>query len=367
MRRLLRQPPIAGNVLSAGRSQGSPTAARRAERALDTGPPRAIPAKPNGTRSATSAGHFLRNPRVFLLLLISFSFLFLSAPAEAKKLKIVTTLSDFASLATTIGGERVEAESLARGYQDPHFVEPKPSFILKLHGADLLIVAGLELELGYLPPLLDQARNEKIRPTGAGYLDASVGCEILEKPTAAVTRAMGDVHPYGNPHFWLDPRNGRVVARAIAAKLTALDPAGGDVFQKNLAAFEGRLAEAESRWRERLGPYAGTKVVTYHASWPNFAKYFKLDVVGYLEPKPGIPPTPRHKLEIINLMRAQKVPLILMEVYFDRKDPDFVAGKTGAEVVMMPPSVGGDPAAKDYISLFDLNVDKIAAALAKKK
>jgi ABC-type Zn uptake system ZnuABC Zn-binding protein ZnuA len=312
-------------------------------------------------------GHLLRNPRVFLLLLISFSSLLLSSPAEAKKLKVVTTLSDFASLAATIGGERVEAESLAKGYQDPHFVEPKPSFILKLHDADLLIVAGLELEIGYLPPLLDQARNERIRPTGQGYVDASVGCEILERPTAAVTRAMGDVHPYGNPHFWLDPQNGRVVARAIAAKLAALDPAGADVFQKNLAAFEKRLAEAEKRWQEKLGAYAGTKVVTYHASWPNFARYFKLDVVGYLEPKPGIPPTPQHKLEIVNLMRAQKVPLILMEVYFDRKDPDFVAGKTGAEVVMMPPSVGGEPAAKDYISLFDDNVDKLAAALAKRK
>jgi zinc/manganese transport system substrate-binding protein len=308
-----------------------------------------------------------KNEVLLSLLLISVSSLVFASPAEAKRLKVVTTLSDFASLAATIGGERVEAEALARGYQDPHFVEPKPSFILKLHDADLLIVAGLELEIGYLPPLLDQARNERIRPTGPGYLDASVGCEILERPTAAVTRAMGDVHPYGNPHFWLDPQNGRVVARAIAAKLTALDPAGADVFRNNLAAFEARLAEAEKRWQEKLGGYAGTKVVTYHASWPNFAKYFKLDVVGYLEPKPGIPPTPQHKLEIVNLMRAQKVPLILMEVYFDRKDPDFVAGKTGAEVVMMPPSVGGEPAAKDYISLFDVDVDKLVAALAKRK
>jgi zinc/manganese transport system substrate-binding protein len=316
-------------------------------------------------KTTTRIGHLLRNLSVLLSLTLLF-FGFADA-AEAKKLKVVTTLSDFASLAATIGGERVEAESIAKGYQDPHFVEPKPSFILKLHAADLLIVAGLELEIGYLPPLLDQARNERIRPTGPGYLDASVGCEILERPTAAVTRAMGDVHPYGNPHFWLDPQNGRVVARAIAAKLAALDPAGADVFQKNLTAFEARLAEAEKRWQEKLGGYAGTKVVTYHASWPNFAKYFKLDVVGYLEPKPGIPPTPQHKLEIVNLMRAQKVPLILMEVYFDRKDPDFVAGKTGAEVVMMPPSVGGEPAAKDYISLFDVDVEKIASALAKKK
>ena len=231
----------------------------------------------------------------------------------------------------------------------------------------MLIVAGLELEIGYLPPLLDQSRNEKIRPTGPGYLDASSGCDILEKPTTVVTRAMGDVHPYGNPHFWLDPQNGRTIARAIAAKLTELDPAGKDTFAKNLAAFEAKLAEAEKRWQEKLGGYAGTKVVTYHTSWPNFAKYFKLDVVGFLEPKPGIPPTPQHKLEIINLMREQKVPLILMEVYFDRKDPDFVASKTGAKVVMIPPSVGGEPAAKDYISLFDTDVDLLLAALTGKK
>jgi len=306
--------------------------------------------------------HFLRSPRVVPLSLLL--LLVLSSPLAlaAGKLKVVTTLSDFASLAETIGGERVEALSLAKGYQDPHFVEPKPSFILKLHDADLLIVAGLELEIGYLPPLLDQARNDAVRPSGRGYLDASIGCEILEKPTTQVTRAMGDVHPYGNPHYWLDPANGRVIARAIAARLAALDPGGKPVFDKNLAAFEARLAQAEARW----APLAGTRVVTYHSSWPNFARYFKLDVVGYLEPKPGIPPTPQHKLEIINLLLQQKVPLILMEVYFDRKDPDFVAQKTGANVVMLTPSVGGLPEAKDYISLFDVDIALIVRALGGK-
>jgi len=306
-------------------------------------------------------------PRNLSVLLISFSSLLFSSPAEARKLKVVTTLSDFASLAQTIGGDRVDADSIAKGYQDPHFVEPKPSFILKLHDADVLIVAGLELEIGYLPPLLDQARNEKIRPTGAGYLDASVGCDILDRPTGVVTRAMGDVHPYGNPHYWLDPNNGRVIARAIAAKLGALDPAGAADYAKNLADFEATLTAAEARWKARIAPFKGTKIVTYHSSWPNFAKAFSLDVVGFLEPKPGIPPTPQHKLEIINLMREQKVPLILMEVYFDRKDPDFVASKTGARVVMIPPSVGGEPAAKDYLSLFDVDVEKIVSALEKKK
>ncbi|MFI5180631.1 MAG: metal ABC transporter substrate-binding protein [Thermoanaerobaculia bacterium] len=302
----------------------------------------------------------------FLAVILLLALAAPSPARAARKLRVVTTLSDFASLADAVGGDRVEAISLAKGYQDPHFVEPKPSFILKLHDADVLIVAGLELEIGYLPPLLDQSRNDTIRPTGKGYLDASVGCEILEKPTGQLTRAMGDVHPYGNPHFWLDPNNGRTIARAIAAKLSSLDPDGKAVYEKNLAAFEARLTDAEARWSKILAPFAGAKVVTYHRSWPNFAKYFKLDVVGYLEPKPGIPPTPQHKLEIINLMLEQKVPVILMEVYFDRKDPDFVASKTGAKVVVIPPSVGGIPEAKDYISLFDVDVGAIARALGEK-
>jgi len=302
-----------------------------------------------------------------LLLLIAASLGPARPAAAARKVKVVTTLADFASLAETIGGERVETMSLAKGYQDPHFVEPKPSFVLKLHDADLLIVAGLELEIGYLPPLLDQSRNEAVRPNGKGYLDASVGCDIMEKPTEKVTRAMGDVHPYGNPHYWLDPENGRVIARAIAAKLEALDPAGAETYRKNLQAFEARLTEAEARWARAMAPYAGAKVVTYHRSWPNFAKAFKLDVVGYLEPKPGIPPTPQHKLEIINLMISQKVPIIVMEVYFDEKDPNFVASKTGARVVIIPPSVGGVPAAKDYISLFDTDVDQLVKALSAAK
>jgi len=304
--------------------------------------------------------------KTLLLAAVLLAF-FSPAPARAaRKLRVVTTLSDFASLAETIGGDRVEVSSLAKGYQDPHFVEPKPSFILKLHDADLLIVAGLELEIGYLPPLLDQARNDAIRPSGKAFLDASIGCEILERPTGQVTRAMGDVHPYGNPHFWLDPANGRLIARAIATKLAALDPDGKPVFERNLTAFEARLTEAEARWARALAPFAGTKVVTYHSSWPNFAKYFKLDVVGFLEPKPGIPPTPQHKLEIINLMLEKKVPLILMEVYFDRKDPDFVARKTGATVVMLTPSVGGLPVARDYVSLFDVDIALIVRALGGK-
>jgi len=289
-----------------------------------------------------------------------------AAPAFGA-VKVVTSLQDFASIADAVGGKRVETFALAKGYQDPHFVEPKPSFVLKLSKADLLIVAGLELEVGYLPPLIDQSRNEKIRPNAAGYLDASTGCDILERPTGTVTRAMGDVHPYGNPHYWLDPDNGRVIARAIAAKLSELDPSGAAEYKSNLAAFEAKLAEGEKRWDAALGPYAGTALVTYHTSWPNFLKRFKLTAAGYIEPKPGVPPSPSHTLELINMMIEKKIPVILMEPYFDQKTPKSVADKTGATLITFIPSVGGVPEAKDYVALFDYDVKLLADALAAKK
>ena len=293
--------------------------------------------------------------------------LLLSATPAFATVQIVTSLQDFASIADAVGGKRVETVALAKGYQDPHFVEPKPSFVLKLSRADLLIVAGLELEIGYLPPLIDQSRNDKIRPGASGYLDASNGCDILERPTGTVTRAMGDVHPFGNPHFWLDPENGRIIARAIAARLTQLDPPGAADFKANLAAFEAKLTEGEKRWEAALAPYAGTEVVTYHNSWPNFLKRFKLVAAGYIEPKPGIPPSPSHTVEIIDLMRAKKVPVVLMEPYFDRKTPAQIAEKTGATLLIFIPSVGGVPEAKDYFALFDYDVKLLADTLAAKK
>ena len=215
------------------------------------------------------------------------------APAPPKpSSKVVTSLQDLASIAAAVGGDRVEVFALAKGYQDPHFVDAKPSFVLQLSRADLMIVAGLELEAGYLPPLVTQSRNTKIQSSGRGYLDASVGCEILQRPTQQVTRAMGDVHPYGNPHYWTDPENGRVIARAIAARLAELDPGGKADYERGLAAFEAKLDAKEKEWDAKMAPYYGAKVVTFHNSWPNFVKRFKLDVKGHIEPKPGIPPTP---------------------------------------------------------------------------
>jgi zinc/manganese transport system substrate-binding protein len=296
----------------------------------------------------------------------AFAALLLAAPLWAK-VHVVSSLQDFASIADSVGGDRVETTALAKGYQDPHFLDAKPSFILKLSRADLLIVAGLELEIGYLPPLIDQSRNDKIHPGNAGYLDASIGCDILQRPTTQVTRAMGDVHPYGNPHYWTDPDNGRVIARAIAVKLEELDPAGRATYEKNLAAFEARLSEKDKEWTSKIAPYAGTKIVTFHDSWPNFAKHFKLSIAGHVEPKPGIPPTPSHTLEIINLIKAQKIPVIIVEPYFDLKTPNYIAAQTGATVLTFYPSVGGIPEAKDYFSLFDHDIDAFVNVMKAKK
>lgn len=290
----------------------------------------------------------------------------LAAPAPsaaAAQLRVVSSLEDFASIAGAIGNGRVTTFALARGYQDPHFVDAKPSFVLQLSRANLLLVAGLELEIGYLPPLIDQSRNQAIHPGSPGYLDLSQGCDILQRPTQVVTRAMGDVHPYGNPHYWTDPENGRVIARSIAARLAQLDPTGAGDYSRNLAAFEARLTAKEKEWDAKMAPYAGTRIVTFHESWPNFAKHWKLVIVGTIEPKPGIPPTPSHTLEIINLIQAQKVPVILVEPYFDLKTPNYVAQKTGAKVLTFYPSVGGIPAIKDYFSLFDVDIDNFVAAM----
>src|SRR6185503_91921 len=300
--------------------------------------------------------------KIFRSLVATGALLAFAGAAEAK-VNVVTTLQDLASIAQSVGGDRADAFAIAKGYQDPHFVDAKPSFVLKLSRADLLVVAGLELEIGYLPPLLDQSRNQKIHPGNPGYLDASQGCDILGRPAGQVTRAMGDVHPYGNPHYWTDPENGRTIARSIARRLQQLDAAGAATYTKNLAAFEARLTQKEAEWAAKMKPYQGLPVVTFHDSWPNFVKRFGLRVVGHVEPKPGIPPSPSHTLDIINAIQQQKVALILMEPYFDAKTPKYIGTKTGATVLIFYPSVGGIPKINDYFALFDVNVDNLVAAM----
>jgi zinc/manganese transport system substrate-binding protein len=287
----------------------------------------------------------------------------LAAPPAGAALNVVASTEDLAALAREVGGEKVRVESIARGYQDPHFVEAKPSFILKLANADLLVVVGRELEIGWLPPLIQQSRNAKIQVGADGYLDASLTARILEIPTGQITRAMGDVHPLGNPHYWLDPENGRRVAKAILAKLTALDPADAPYFAARGADFDKRLTEAEKRWDATMAPYRGLKVVTYHRSWPNFADRFGLDVVGYVEPRPGIPPSPGHTIDLIAEMKRQNVKLLFVEPYFDLKTPNSIGRETGAKVLVMAPSVGGRKEITDYFKLFDYDLGLLVAAI----
>jgi zinc/manganese transport system substrate-binding protein len=282
--------------------------------------------------------------------------LLVASTAQAE-LHVVGTTEDMAALAREVGGDKVKVDAIGRGYQDPHFVEAKPSFIFLLSKADLLIAVGRELEISWLPPLVTQSRNAKIQPGSSGYLDASQNVRILDVPTGPVTRAMGDVHPSGNPHYWLDPKNGRLVAQAIKAKLTELDRANAAYYDQRYADFDKRLGEAEKRWDASMAPYKNAKIVTYHRSWTNFADRFKLDVIGYVEPKPGVPPSPQHTIDLMKEMKAQGVKVLMVEPYFDLKTPNAIGRETGAGVLVMPPSVGGEKAITDYIKLFDYDVD----------
>ncbi len=299
-----------------------------------------------------------------LTLLVTLLGLFLGIAGDARAaIRVVTSTEDLAAIVREIGGDRVTVEAIAKGYQDPHFVEAKPSFILKLNKADLLVVVGRELEIAWLPPLITQSRNAKIQPGSNGYLDASQNVKILDIPTGQLTRAMGDVHPQGNPHYWLDPANGRRIAQNIQAHLAQLAPADAQFFAQRAADFDKKLGDAEKRWKAALAPYKGMKIVTYHRSWSNFADAFGLDVVGYVEPKPGIPPSPSHTLDLIQEIKRQNIKIILVEPYFDLKTPNAISRDTGAKVLVMPPSVGGVKGTDDYFALFDYNVKLLVDAI----
>ena len=298
-----------------------------------------------------------------MMVVLTLAVTLLAAPlASAKKLNVVTSTTDLGALAQEVGGDRINVESIAKGYQDPHFVEAKPSFLLKLRQADLLISVGLQLEIGWLPPLITQCGNSRVQVGAPGYLDASQFAEILEIPTGIITRAMGDVHPLGNPHYWLDPENGRRIARGIQTKLAEMRPADVAYFEERFQSFSQRLTAAEKVWDEEMKPLHGLKVVTYHRSWPNFTKRFGLDVVDYVEPRPGIPPSPKHTVELIQLMKRENIKMILVEPYFDLKTPNAVARETGARVLVLLPSVGGEKEVTDYFKLFDYDIGLLTRA-----
>ena len=293
--------------------------------------------------------------RILLALLIPFS-------AQAK-INVVASLPDLGSMARDIGGDKVEVTVIGKPTEDPHFVQAKPSYIVTLNRADLLIEQGLELEIGWLPALVEQTRNPKIRVGSRGLVVAAEGVPLLEVPTMPVTRAMGDIHPGGNPHFTLDPERGKIVAKNICEGLIRVDPKDADAFRANLDKLVKRIDASLAEAQKILAPYRGAKVVAYHKSLNYFEERFGLVEVNNIEPKPGIAPSPSHIAALIEQMKSEGVKLILMEVWHERRTPDLVAQKTGAKVVEIPANVGGSLDAPDYPSLCVAMAKRIAEAM----
>lgn len=277
------------------------------------------------------------------------------------RISVVTTLPDLASIADAVGGTRVETFSIATGYQNPHFVDPKPSYIRRLSQADLFVTVGLDLEIGWVPPLLNSARNARILSGGEGYVDASVGVPLLEPPTSA-SREQGDIHLYGNPHYWLDPVRGKIVAANIAESLSRVLPADAAYFEANLERFTARIDSAVASWQQMIAPYAGARVIAYHNEWPYFAERFGIEIAGFLEPKPGIPPTPSQLARIIRLMQNQDIRVIITSPYFKADAADLVARKTDGMVVTLGTSVGAREDIDTYFDLFERNVAELVRA-----
>jgi zinc/manganese transport system substrate-binding protein len=278
-------------------------------------------------------------------------------------LNLVATLPDFAAIAHEIGGDQVQVASICRGTEDPHFVDGKPSFIRLLNRADLLLEGGAELEIGWLGPLVNNARNPKILGDVAGHVVLSRGVPLLDVPSGPVDRSMGDVHPLGNPHYWLDPANGKILATNIARALEVLDPAHAADFQARLQKFSEKLDARLETWTQLMAPYRGLKMVTYHSSFAYFARRFGLVVAATIEPKPGIEPSPGHVNALVQSMKATGIKLILQEPFRPHKTSDYLAQATGARVVLVPAMVGGNESIRDYFQLFDYAINQIVTAL----
>jgi len=286
----------------------------------------------------------------FLLLL-----LFLPGrPARASgKIRVVATVPDLAWVAEQIGGDRVRVRALARGGQDLHAVPARPTFLLHISRADLFLELGLDAEHAWVPPLIYACRNPRVRPGGKGFVNCSAGIRPLEVPKSLSREQAGDLHPMGNPHYNLDPENMRIVARNVCEGLCRVDPAGKDFYRKNLAALMKRFDEKEKEWFRMARDLKGTAVVTYHLSWSYFARRFGIRVVGTIEPKPGIEPTPSHLAELLETMKREKVKVIIREPYYSEKTPCWLAERTGARVVTLPNTAGWNGAGKTWFDLMD--------------
>ncbi len=302
---------------------------------------------------------------------VFFCFTFLSCVtaslAPARPLRVVTTIQDLADIAQFIGGTQVSTSSLIQGVQDPHFIEPRPSMVARVRRADLLIVVGMELDI-WAFALVDAARNRRLTPGSPGYLNASARIRKLEVPEAGVRldAGQGHVHPSGNPHYLLDPLNGIVVAETIAARLVELRPEQADYFNDNLERFRKKTTTLAEEITESLAAHSPLRILTYHKSWEYFAARFGIEIVGVLEPLPGISPTSRHLAQMVNLARERDVNLILQASFYDQRAANFVSRQTGMPVVVAPAYVGGVDAADDYFSMFRVIAQAITEALEEK-
>ena len=296
------------------------------------------------------------------LFITGISFLFFLSIVSAGKIKVVTTLPDLRSITELIGGDKVSAMSIATGYQNPHFVDPKPSYIISLGNADLFVTVGLDLETGWSTQLLASSRNNKIQKGASGYVDASTGIGLLQVPSS-VNRSEGDIHIYGNPHYWLDPLNGKVIARNIANGLERVDPSNKNYYEKNLQSFFNKIDDKMRNWVSKITPYKGTKIVAYHNEWVYFEKRFGLQIVDFLEPKPGIPPSPSQLVKVIKEIKSDQIKIIISSPYFTTSSSDVVTKQTGAKAIILATSVGAFDGINNYYDLFDYNIEKMVNAL----
>ena len=276
----------------------------------------------------------------------------------ATKINVVTTTADLKSITELIGGDKVDVSSIATGYQNPHFVDPKPSYIIKLSRADMFVTVGLDLETGWSPQLLSSSRNLKIQKGSNGYVDASVGVVLMQVPSV-INRGEGDIHIFGNPHYWLDPINGKQIAKNICEGLEKISPENKAFFEANLNAFNTKIDFKLKEWEMKMAPYKGVKIIAYHNEWCYFEQRFGLEIADFLEPKPGIPPTPTQIVKIISEIKNNAIKVIISSPYFTTSSSDVVSKQTGAKTIVLGTSVGAFDSIKDYFDLFDYDIDKL--------
>lgn len=298
-----------------------------------------------------------------IIKLLTMGFWFLSAPVfSADVLNIVTTTSDLADLAKQIGKDKVKVVSLSKGTQDPHYVEPRPSMVIQVKNADILIRIGMDLD-SWVQSLIDASRNSDVMYGGIGYIDASAKINKLEIPKGKIDASMGDIHIYGNPHYWLDPENAKTILKQILDKLSELNPNQSEYFKKNYDEYLRNLDSTIMKCQEKIKQYRGTAVVTYHNTWPYFTKRFGLEIVDFVEPKPGIPPNPSHIISLVEKMKkGQRVKVIIIEPYYNFKIAESIAKDVGAKVIVLPTLIGGIKGVETYLDLFEYNIDKLIEA-----